>query len=56
MQKFVVLVAVALLAVASVVRADADVDESDVTVLTKANFDDWVNQQDLALVEFYAPW
>ncbi len=31
-----------------------DFDESDVTVLTEANFDQFINQ-DLALVEFYAP-
>jgi protein disulfide isomerase family A protein 3 len=34
----------------------ADVDESDVIVLTEKNFASEVNNRDLVLVEFYAPW
>lgn len=34
----------------------ADVDESDVLVLTTKNFDSIVPNEDLMLVEFYAPW
>jgi protein disulfide-isomerase-like protein len=30
--------------------------ENDVLVLTASNFDNIVNQADLMLVEFYAPW
>jgi len=40
----------------TIVRAEGDVDEKDVTVLTKGNFDTFVNEHDLSLVEFYAPW
>lgn len=29
--------------------------EEDVVVLTDSNFDEWINNQELALVEFYAP-
>eukprot|EP01111_Echinosteliopsis_oligospora_P016408 TRINITY_DN680_c0_g1_i2.p1 TRINITY_DN680_c0_g1~~TRINITY_DN680_c0_g1_i2.p1 ORF type:complete len:486 (-),score=145.18 TRINITY_DN680_c0_g1_i2:40-1497(-) len=31
-------------------------DEKDVHVLTSSNFDDFVNNEDISLVEFYAPW
>ena len=35
----------------------ADVEEEEnVLVLTDANFDGVVKEQDLLLVEFYAPW
>jgi len=44
-----------LLVLLSVVIA-ALAAEEDVFVLTDANFDDWIAKQDLALVEFYAPW
>jgi len=36
--------------------AFAEVDESDVHVLTTANFDKFIKEHDKALVEFYAPW
>ncbi|WFD35519.1 protein disulfide-isomerase [Malassezia cuniculi] len=42
--------ALAAAAVALCVRA------SDVAVLGKGNFSEWVGAQELALVEFYAPW
>jgi len=40
-----------LLVVAAVYAA-----EDDVFVLTNANFDSWIKDQEVALVEFYAPW
>ncbi|KAJ1892654.1 protein disulfide-isomerase precursor [Coemansia sp. IMI 209127] len=47
---------VAALAVAgSFACAEEDV-ESDVVVLNTENFKEWVSAQNLALVEFYAPW
>jgi len=49
----------ALLLAATIVFVRAneeDVDESDVHVLTADNFDDFVKGEDLAVVEFYAPW
>jgi len=52
MRTLVVLAALAVVAFAS----DAEVNDPDVVVLTNKNFDEWVNAQDLALVEFYAPW
>ncbi|KAJ1679255.1 protein disulfide-isomerase precursor [Spiromyces aspiralis] len=33
-----------------------DEEASDVKVLNDENFDEWANAQDLALIEFYAPW
>jgi protein disulfide isomerase family A protein 3 len=36
--------------------ASADINEKDVTVLTEANFESWIAENPLALVEFYAPW
>eukprot|EP00179_Madagascaria_erythrocladioides_P003400 CAMPEP_0198314546 /NCGR_PEP_ID=MMETSP1450-20131203/5137_1 /TAXON_ID=753684 ORGANISM="Madagascaria erythrocladiodes, Strain CCMP3234" /NCGR_SAMPLE_ID=MMETSP1450 /ASSEMBLY_ACC=CAM_ASM_001115 /LENGTH=478 /DNA_ID=CAMNT_0044017599 /DNA_START=51 /DNA_END=1487 /DNA_ORIENTATION=+ len=49
--------AAALAAALAVVAGGAAraVDESDVAVLTASNFDEFV-AQDIALVEFYAPW
>lgn len=44
-------VALALLGLACVVRADGDV-----VTLTEANFDDKIAQYDISLVKFYAPW
>jgi len=55
MYKQAVVLLLSLLAL-SAVRAEGDVDEKDVTVLTKANFQSFVDQHDLSLVEFYAPW
>ena len=37
-------------------RAEAEVDETDVVVLTDANFNDTLTKYKYALVEFYAPW
>jgi hypothetical protein len=34
--------------------ASADINEKDVTVLTEANFESWIAENPLALVEFYA--
>ncbi|KAJ1731875.1 protein disulfide-isomerase precursor [Coemansia biformis] len=49
--------AVAALAVSgAAVAADADGSRSDVTVLTTDTFKEWTAAQELALVEFYAPW
>lgn len=46
----------ALLAISCVHAAgDIEVDDPDVTVLTDANFEAFI-QDDLTLVEFYAPW
>ncbi|EEQ87733.1 protein disulfide-isomerase A1 [Blastomyces dermatitidis ER-3] len=36
--------------------ASASEAESDVHALTKDNFDDFINSNDLVLAEFYAPW
>lgn len=36
--------------------ADADVDESDVLVLTEDNFQSTLDENDKILIEFYAPW
>ncbi|KAJ2047858.1 protein disulfide-isomerase precursor [Coemansia sp. S16] len=47
---------VAALAVTGVVSASADEEKSDVTVLTTETFKEWTAAQDLALIEFYAPW
>jgi len=33
-----------------------EIDDPDVVVLTKDNFDEIVNNEDLVVVEFYAPW
>lgn len=33
-----------------------EIDDPDVVVLTKDNFDEIVNNEDLIVVEFYAPW
>ncbi|KAJ2508117.1 protein disulfide-isomerase precursor [Coemansia sp. RSA 2052] len=52
--------AVAALAVTGFVAATAEEAEveakSDVTVLTTETFKEWTAAQDLALIEFYAPW
>lgn len=45
----------ALLAISCVHAGDIEVDDPDVTVLTDANFEAFI-QDDLTLVEFYAPW
>ncbi|KAJ2754490.1 protein disulfide-isomerase precursor [Coemansia pectinata] len=47
---------VAALAVTGVVSASTDEAKSDVTVLTTETFKEWTAAQDLALIEFYAPW
>ncbi|KAJ2825095.1 protein disulfide-isomerase precursor, partial [Coemansia furcata] len=47
---------VAALAVTGLVNASADEAKSDVTVLTTETFKEWTAAQDLALIEFYAPW
>ena len=46
----VVLLSYAIYAVQSSVEV-----EDHVHVLTNGNFDDWIKQQEIALVEFYAP-
>ncbi|PFH52764.1 hypothetical protein AMATHDRAFT_139013 [Amanita thiersii Skay4041] len=51
--RFASLAPVSLLALASLVLADA---ESDVISLTAATFEDSVNTESLMLVEFFAPW
>lgn len=45
-----------LCSLAACIRADDDVDEKDVVVLTDKNFSDKLNSVKYALVEFYAPW
>jgi len=45
-----------LCSLAACIRADDDVDEQDVVVLTDKNFSDKLNSVKYALVEFYAPW
>ncbi|KAJ2892515.1 hypothetical protein GGI21_005592, partial [Coemansia aciculifera] len=59
----IMLSAVAALAVTGFVSATTDGDEaqevdakSDVVVLTTDTFKEWTAAQDLALIEFYAPW
>eukprot|EP01006_Ploeotia_vitrea_P034095 TRINITY_DN65703_c3_g4_i1.p1 TRINITY_DN65703_c3_g4~~TRINITY_DN65703_c3_g4_i1.p1 ORF type:complete len:497 (-),score=340.27 TRINITY_DN65703_c3_g4_i1:196-1686(-) len=55
--KYLLLLSVALLAVsASLTMVSAAEDESKVVVLDTSNFDDFVKDTDLALIEFYAPW
>lgn len=54
-QRVLLAALVGLLASTAHVRATV-VEEDDVVVLTVDNFDEWVNAQPLALVEFYAPW
>ena len=51
MQKAII---ISLCLLAAVIAAD--VDDGDVLVLTKNNFDETVKSSDLLLVEFYAPW
>jgi len=53
--RFLVAAAVGLLACTGVRAEDIKVNDPDVTVLTDSNFESFT-QQDLALVEFYAPW
>lgn len=45
-----------LCSLAACIRADDDVDEKDVVVLTDKNFDEKLGSAKYALVEFYAPW
>jgi len=59
MQKFAWLAVFLVVSLAAQVRASSDdekVDESDVVILTESNFEDEVNDKELMLVEFYAPW
>jgi protein disulfide-isomerase A1 len=44
------------LVVVFTVATDSDVDESDVLVLTRDNWDAAVSDNEFLLVEFYAPW
>ncbi|KAJ2666566.1 protein disulfide-isomerase precursor [Coemansia sp. RSA 1199] len=48
--------AVAALAVSGSVTATGEDAKSDVKVLTTENFKEWTAGQEMALVEFYAPW
>ncbi|KAG7671716.1 hypothetical protein Ndes2526B_g07391 [Nannochloris sp. 'desiccata'] len=47
---------VACLLVAAPARADGEVDEKDVLVLTDKSFNETLAKHKYALVEFYAPW
>lgn len=47
---------VALLFITFLVGAFAIETEDNVYVLTTSNFDDFVNDEAISLVEFYAPW
>ena len=53
MMKFVV---AALLALAAISSATEVTEEEGVLVLTTANFDGVIKDNDFVLVEFYAPW
>ncbi|KAJ2539678.1 protein disulfide-isomerase precursor [Coemansia sp. RSA 1933] len=55
--RFMLSTVAALAVTGSFAYADADADtKSDVVVLNTENFKEWVSAQNLALVEFYAPW
>ncbi|KAJ1933096.1 protein disulfide-isomerase precursor, partial [Kickxella alabastrina] len=52
----IMLSTVAALAVTSFAYGAAESSDSDVKVLNTENFKEWTEAQDLALIEFYAPW
>jgi len=56
MQRIITCLFFGLLVVSSIAQDDVEVEKVDVKPLTDSDFETTVHQNDLVLVEFYAPW